>query len=78
MITVVGTTISNFFSLLYSFQIHGTTGNPLTLLARDAKNKMTPQGTGVKMLVGDMKEANGSADERVREIFDDMLERGVS
>ncbi len=39
---------------------------------------MIPQGTGVKMLVGDMKEANGDADVRVREVFDDMLEQGVS
>jgi len=57
--------------------IHGTTGNPLVPLARAAGNKMCPQGIGVKMLMGDMKEANRSADERVRKIFDDILEQGA-
>lgn len=46
-------------------------------LARSAGNKMIPQGVGVKMLMGDMKEADRSVDERIRKIFDDILEQGV-
>ena len=67
-------------SSLFSFlvQIHGTTGNPLAILAQAAGTKMRGASESVKLLIGQMKEADSKMDTRISDVFDKVLDQGVS
>jgi hypothetical protein len=67
-------------SPLFSFlvQIHGTTGNPLAILAQAAGTKMRGASESVKLLIGQMKEADSKMDTRISDVFDKVLDQGVS
>ena len=58
--------------------IHGTTGNPLSMLAKAAGMNMRGASDNVKLLVGGMKEVDPKVDNHVSALFDEVLDEGVS
>ena len=57
--------------------IHGATGNPLALLARSLGLQMSKASDHVKLLVGQMREAEEETDVKISQLFDQVLDEGV-
>lgn len=57
--------------------IHGATGNPLAQLAQSVGLKMSKASENVKLLVGNMKEADENSDVKISTLFDEILDEGA-
>ena len=50
----------------------------MAILAQAAGTKMSGASENVKLLIGQMKEADPKIDSRMTELFDSLLDQGVS
>lgn len=57
--------------------IHGTEGNPLTDLAREAGATLVPTSEDPKMLSSSMQEADEDTDQRMEDLFNRLLDQGA-
>ena len=55
-----------------------TGGNPLAVLGQAARVTMIKASANVKLLVGQMREAEEKIDNDVAKLFDEILDEGVS
>ena len=58
--------------------IHGITDNPLTALSREAGIDLFTSIEEVKMLGANMKEVDHTTDQKMGDLFDALLDKGVS